>query len=29
MNRAFFKDTVVEEAVERELATTTQEANHG
>ncbi|HEY2594681.1 MAG TPA: amidohydrolase family protein [Chloroflexota bacterium] len=29
MNRDFFKDTAVEEAVERELATTTQEASHG
>jgi predicted TIM-barrel fold metal-dependent hydrolase len=29
MNRYFFKDTVVEDAVERELATLTQEANHG
>jgi predicted TIM-barrel fold metal-dependent hydrolase len=29
MNRDFFKDTVVEDAVERELANTRQEAKHG
>ena len=29
MNRDFFKDTVVEDAVERELANTRQEAEYG